>query len=110
MRLSPLDPRAYAWQSFTAGAHFFAERYDEAISWAARSLRSEPNFLSTIRIYAASNALAGHLDEARKAMTRMRQLDPMLRISKLDDVLAPFRRAEDRARYAEGLRKAGLPE
>jgi TolB-like protein len=110
MRLSPLDPRIFVWQFHTALAHFCARRYDEAISWAARSLRSEPNFLSTVRTYAASNALAGRLDEAQKAMTRVRQLDPALRISNLEDVLPPLRRAEDRARYVDGLRKAGLPE
>jgi len=110
MRLSPLDPRIYVWQFHTALAHFCARRYDEAISWAARSLRSEPNFLSTVRIYAASNALAGHLDEAQKAMTRLRQLDPALRISNLADILPPFRRADDSARLVDGLRKAGLPE
>jgi hypothetical protein len=43
-------------------------------------------------------------------MTRLRQLDPALRISNLEDVLPPLRRAEDRARYVQGLRKAGLPE
>ncbi|MGH6802111.1 MAG: tetratricopeptide repeat protein, partial [Methyloceanibacter sp.] len=110
MRLSPLDPRIYAWQAYTAHAHFFAGRYDEAASWAARSLRSEPNFLSTMRTFAASHALAGRLDEAQKALTRLRQLDPALRISNLEDVMLPLRRAEDRLRYVEGLRKAGLPE
>src|SRR5262249_49179243 len=30
--------------------------------------------------------------------------------SNLRDVLGPYRRPEDLARYAEGLRKAGLPE
>src|SRR5262249_52852458 len=110
MRLSPLDPRIFVWQFYTAFAHFCARRYDEAASWAARSLRSQPDYLGVIRILAASNALAGHIEEAHKAMTRLRQLDPDLRISSLQDVLPPFRRADDRARLVEGLRKAGLPE
>jgi TolB-like protein len=110
MRLSPLDPRAYTWQFITALAHLSAGRYDEAASCAARSLRDQPNYLAPMRILAASHALAGRLDEAQKVMTRLRQLDPTLRISNLDDVLAPFRRAEDRVRFVEGLRKAGLPE
>jgi hypothetical protein len=91
-------------------AHFVAGRYAEAASWAARSLRDQPDYLPPIRILAASNALAGRLDEAQKAVARLRQLDPSLRISNLEGVLPPLRRAEDRARYVDGLRKAGLPE
>ena len=42
-------------------------------------------------------------------MHRLRQLDPALRIANLDDWL-PLRRAEDIARFTDGLRRAGLPE
>jgi hypothetical protein len=33
-----------------------------------------------------------------------------LRLSNLDRVAPPFRRPEDRERFIESLRKAGLPE
>jgi hypothetical protein len=49
------------------------------------------------------------MEEAQQAMARLRQIDPELRISNLKD-LTPLRRPEDRARYEEGMRKAGLPE
>jgi hypothetical protein len=49
------------------------------------------------------------MEEAQKAIARLRQLDPAFRISSLRD-LTPFRRPADFVRYAEGLRKAGLPE
>jgi TolB-like protein/Tfp pilus assembly protein PilF len=110
MRLSPLDVRMYAWQSVTGAAHFLAGRYDEATLWAMKSLRDQPNYLAAIRTLAASHALAGRLEEAQKAMTRLRQLHPVLRVSNLDHVLPPFRRPEDRAKFVEALRKAGLPE
>ena len=42
-------------------------------------------------------------------MARLRQLDPALKVSNLSDVI-PVRRAEDLTKFAEGLRKAGLPE
>ena len=110
MRLSPFDPRVFAWESYTAFAHIFAGRYDEAISWAERGLRGNPNMLFPVRVAAISFALAGRLPEARQIIERLRQLDPELRLSNLGDILAPFRRAEDRARFVEGLRRAGLPE
>jgi tetratricopeptide (TPR) repeat protein len=110
MRLSPLDPRSFTWQFMTALAHYCAGRYQEAISWAERSLRDQPNFASAMRILAASLALEGRLAEALKATARLRTAYPALRASKLGDVMPPFRRPEDRAKYVEGLRQAGLPE
>jgi tetratricopeptide (TPR) repeat protein len=110
MRLNPFDPQIGRMQNGTAHAHFFAGRYDMAASWAGTMLRDRPDDIFAFRIAAASNALAGRLDQAQKAMTRLRQLDPTLRVSNLRDRLAPFRRPEDLARYEEGLRKAGLPE
>ena len=109
MRLSPLDPYLFAMQTGTATAHFVAGRYDEALSWAEKAIRLQSNFLGTIRIFAASSALAGRIEDAQKAMARVRQIAPALRISNLQNAV-PFRRPEHLARYAEGLRKAGLPE
>jgi hypothetical protein len=68
-----------------------------------------PSFLLVVAIIAASHALAGRLDDARRAMQHVRRLDPALRISNLNDWL-PIRRPEHLAMLAEGLRKAGLPE
>jgi adenylate cyclase len=65
--------------------------------------------MASLRYLAASAAMAGRQEQALKAMARLRELDPTLRISNLKDV-TPLRRPEDLARYAEGLRKAGLPE
>ena len=110
MRLSPLDPLIGMMQNATAYAHFFAGRYDEASSWAGMALRDRPDFVDALRIAAASDALAGRLEQAHKALARLRQVDPALRVSNLRDRLGPHRRPEDVARYEEGLRKAGLPD
>jgi TolB-like protein/class 3 adenylate cyclase len=109
MRLSPQDPQTFAMQSATAWGHFIAGRYDEASSWAESALREQPNFFVATCIAAASGALASRPDEAEKAMARVRQLNPALRLSNLKDLL-PFGRQEDFDRWADGLRKAGLPE
>jgi hypothetical protein len=58
---------------------------------------------------AASKALAGQLEEARDAISRLLELDPVVRISNLKDRISPLR-PEDFAKYTDGLRKAGLPE
>jgi TolB-like protein len=110
MRLSPLDPRLFAWQFNTGLAHFCAGHYDDAAAWAGKSLRHQPNYLSAMRVMAAGQALAGQIAEARETITRLCLLDPALRLSNLAGVLPPFRRSDDRARYIEALQKAGLPE
>jgi TolB-like protein len=109
VRLSPLDTSMYGMQGAMAYAHFLASRYDMASSCADESMRDNPTFLLAICISAASNALAGRLEPAQKAMARALEFNPDLRASNLRD-LAPFRRAEDFATFAEGLRNAGLPE
>ena len=109
MRLSPLDPLTGLMRTAIAFAHFLAGRYDEASSWAEMALRENPTLNSASRIAAATNAVAGRLEQAQNEMICLRQLDPTLRVSNLADVM-PFRRPEDLAKYAEGLRKAGLPE
>ena len=110
MRLNPLDPRVSGMRSGTAHAHFFLGGYDKASSWAAMALQDNPDNQSALRIEAASNAMAGRLEQARKAVARLRQLNPKLRVSNLKDVLGPYRHAESFAQYEEGLRRAGLPE
>jgi TolB-like protein/class 3 adenylate cyclase len=109
LRLSPTDPHSYSMYSALAHAHFFAGRNTEALSWAEMAVREKPNFLLLNCIAAASNALAGRLADAKRAMGRVRQLDPSLRVSNLQ-ILFLVRRPEDLARVAEGLRLAGLPE
>jgi TolB-like protein len=110
MRLSPLDPLAAGMRGGTAYAHFHLGHYDEAASWAAMALQDRPDHQPGLRIAAASNAMAGRPEQAHRAVARLRQLNPALRVSTLKIVLGPYRRAEDLSRLEEGLRQAGLPE
>jgi tetratricopeptide (TPR) repeat protein len=109
MRLSPLDPEMYRMQAGMAMTHLFAGRFDAASSWAEKSFGHLPSFLAVVAVIAASHALAGHQDKAKQAMEDLRRLDPTLRISNLTDWL-PIRRPKDLATFADGLRKAGLPD
>jgi adenylate cyclase len=109
LRLSPLDPETYLAETNIALAHVFQGRYDEAMTWAAKALRRQPNWIAAMRASAVASALGGKIDEARKIMARMRQVDPEMRIAHLKDYL-PYRRPQDVEREIEGLRLAGLPE
>src|SRR5262249_46853836 len=109
MRLSPLDPETYRMQAGMAVAHLFAGRFDDASSWAEKSVRQMPSFLMVAAVLAASHALAGRMDEAKRAISRVQQLDPTLRVATLAEWL-PIRRPENLATLADGLRRAGLPD
>jgi hypothetical protein len=108
MRLSPLDPTLYHMQAGTAFAHFLAGRFDDACNWAERALCEEPNYTPASSVVAAGHALAGRVEEAKRAMAHLRQVRPTLQVSTFK--LVSFRRPEHRALWQEGLRKAGLPE
>ena len=110
MRLSPLDPFIPQMQHTVAHGYFFASRHEEAATWAAKSLSEQPESHAALRISAASNAFAGKMEQARTAVERLRHIDPRLRVSNLQSVLGPYRRADFVAKYQEGLRRAGLPE
>jgi adenylate cyclase len=110
MRLSPLDPSLSTMRCGIAHANFFLGQYDKAASWAAMSLQDDPDFLPSLRIEAASHAMTGREESARRAVARLQELQPELRVSILHKVLGPYRHVENIARYQEGLRRAGLPE
>ncbi|MET0710440.1 MAG: adenylate/guanylate cyclase domain-containing protein [Tardiphaga sp.] len=109
MRLSPIDPVLFSMQAATAFAHFIAGRSDEALSWSEKASWEQPLYLTGTVIFAASSAVAGQLVRAQNAMARLLHHNTPLRISNLKDFY-PFRRPQDLAKLAEGLRKAGLPE
>ncbi|MBB4370315.1 TolB-like protein [Bradyrhizobium sp. cir1] len=109
MRLSPFDPLRGNMSAAAAYAHLFAGRYEVAIALAFDALRLQPHFLAGLRAGAASNALAGRLDEAAAMVGRLREADPLHTISNLSERI-PLRRPQDLATLKQGLRLAGLPD
>ncbi|HET9156088.1 MAG TPA: winged helix-turn-helix domain-containing tetratricopeptide repeat protein [Myxococcaceae bacterium] len=107
MRLSPLDPELVRMKTGTAAAHLFARRFDQASAWAEKALGESPDFIVAVGVLAASHALAGRVEEARLALQHLRRLSPDMHVSTLKDWM-PFRRPEDLATLADGLRRAGL--
>jgi adenylate cyclase len=108
IRLSPLDSRIVIAYAGLAYSHFFAGRYDEALSWARAALRESPQYVSALRVVMASLALSGKLAEASQACSQAMEFDPKQRIATIRDT--PFRRDEDVAKLAQGFRLAGMPE
>jgi tetratricopeptide (TPR) repeat protein len=107
MRLSPNDTHLFNMQAVAAYGHLYAGRFNEAVSWAELAVReSNP---TAWRVLAASCALSGRHEQAKKAMAHLRGLHPALRLSDLKNVI-PLRRPQDLTVLVEGLRQAGLPD
>ena len=108
MRLSPFEPTLFMMLTGTAAGYFFTGRYDEAATWAAKSIGENSKYMTAWWTAAASNALLGRQEQAQDALARLRQLDPAIRLAnfKYPVPLRPL----DLARMKDGLRKAGLPE
>jgi TolB-like protein len=109
MRLSPVDLQLFNMQAGTAAAHFIAGRDDDALSWAEKALADQPAFGPALRVAAASYALGGRLTEAERMMARVREADPGVRASNIQDRVV-WRRPGDLKRLVAGLREAGMPE
>jgi tetratricopeptide (TPR) repeat protein len=110
IRLNPQDPYRSSMHAGMACGHFFNGRYEEALVWAERCVRGEQrSFANSISMVAASAALSGDLSRAREGLDKLTGMDPTMCIAKLQNYF-PLRRPEDVAKFAEGLRKAGLPE
>jgi TolB-like protein len=107
-RLSPYDRLVFKINGAMAYAHFLARQYDDASRFALSAIRERPNYMTGLRVAAASDAAAGRRSAARQLVTRMTELDPQLRISLLPLIL-PLR-SPDLARWAGALRDAGLPD
>lgn len=107
-RLSPYDRLVFKINAAMAYAHFFAGRYDDASQLALNAIRERPNYMTGLRVAAASDAAAGRKSTAKPLVVRMIGLDPQLGISTLP-LLLPLR-PTDLSKWADSLRSAGLPD
>jgi TolB-like protein/tetratricopeptide (TPR) repeat protein len=108
-RLSPFEPLMPSIQAGIAFAHFIVGDYRKASSLAEQVLQEKPDLHIGLRLAAAGNALAGNFNNAQRAMARLREIDPSLRVCDLKD-LTPLRRPQDLLMYEEGMRQAGMPD
>jgi TolB-like protein len=109
MRLNPLDPLMHLAYSAMGFGYFLLGKLDEASAWAERALHLQPSWPPALRVLAGSNALAGREQETQQAMSRLRLIQPQLRVSNLHEQTS-LHRPEHMARFIEAMRKAGLPE
>lgn len=108
LSLSPLDPQKHYFQSLAASAALAAKRHQDTILLAQDSLRINRSHLPTLRTLAIAQAESGDLEAARRSAERILEVSPSFTVA--DYVTGAPKGAEHgRARYAQALRAAGLP-
>jgi adenylate cyclase len=109
MRLSPLDPLGYVFRFGLALANFIAGRYEEALEWAEQSAREQPRYVPPLRLKVVICALLDRLEDAQASLRQLLDLHPGLTMANFY-ANVPVMSPELRDAYADGFRKAGLPE
>ena len=108
LRLSPLDPLRYFYESLGATAALSAGRYERAVELAQRSLRVNRTNTSTLRALAIAQSLLGNLDAARLTVNQVRALEPSLTVQTYLE-RSPSGAYKTGKIWSEALRQAGLP-
>ena len=106
IRMSPHDPQNAIFNVGLAAAHYYAGRYTEAVNCGRKAMQQRFGLTNGHRVYIASLAQAGQIDEARAALARLQELQPENSIAWIEDNI-PYT-AAPMAKFIEGMRKAGL--
>ena len=107
-RLSPIDPFQYFYESLSSSALLAAERYQEALDFAERSLVRHNRHISTVRAKITALHYLGRAEEASAAGREYMRRQPGFTV-------ANYLRAHPAAdhelgrRVATALRAAGIP-
>ncbi len=109
MQLSPKDPMLPFYAVNIGLLHYMQERYEEALVWAERVSHENPNNPTGYRLLSSTHGMLGNLAEARAAYEQFDRLVPGVTIAATLEV-SPLTYEGDAERFAEGLRRAGMPE
>jgi len=108
-RLSPNDPKLWAFMNVRSYAYLNSRRFEQAAEWARRALRQPNATQNPYIVHVIALSHLDHSDEARQASDTLLKNCPDLSIARIRDK-TPFNRKEDIELWVEGLRKAGVPE
>lgn len=109
LKLTPLDPHRYFYESLAATACLAARDYGGALELARRSLRANRSHTSTLRVLAAAQWALGQREEARETAKELMKLEPGLTVSGwlARSPSAPYSTGQEWARLLEEI---GVPK
>jgi DNA-binding SARP family transcriptional activator/TolB-like protein len=107
--LSPSDPHLFFFQAAVIMPHLLRGDYEDAAMAGRKAIELNPWFSSSFKGQLAALGHLGRGEEAASVMVRLLKLEPKFTVR---DAIrrSPMNLPADVERYAEGLRRAGLPE
>jgi len=109
IRLSPRGLLLVIWHISKGWGALVTERYEAAVEFTARAREANPEFPDIYAVLASAYGHLGNSAAAGAALDELLHRMPGLTASD-ERLVRPFARSDDRGRFLEGLRKAGLPE
>jgi DNA-binding SARP family transcriptional activator/TolB-like protein len=108
-RLSPHDPHAFFFDGFFTVIHLMKRDYEKAVQQGRKIVQLNPAFSATYKPYLAALGHLNQAEEIEKIRAELLSIEPGFTIERFLEATALEREA-DRQHYAEGLRRAGIPE
>lgn len=109
IRLSPSLDGAHWPLTAISHAQMIKGNYEEALSWAKRSVSANPSFVCTYWMLVAANAHLGRMDEAKRHLATLKRLSPGVTIAQVW-AAQPQKDPSRVAAILDGLRLAGVAE
>lgn len=107
--LSPHDPHAFFFDAMMMLPRLLLGRHAEAAAIGRRVIALKPGLSASYKPYIAAVGHLGDAEAAGWARGHLLALEPQFTVARFLAV-APFVVARDREHFAEGLRRAGIPE
>lgn len=109
LRLSPLDPLKYFFDSLAATAALANSSFERSVALSQRSLKANCTHASTWRTLAIALVMLNRQDEARVAVQRLLAIEPGLTLGRFRERF-PGRDGPLAEPFAEALKVAGVPD
>jgi adenylate cyclase len=97
-----------SWDLHVGHAHLLLRNFDRALSSIIAALDRAPKFTPALELLACTYVELGRIDDAREVVSRILNISTEYYLSHAPSV-QNHRNDEDRKRFVDDLRKAGLP-
>ncbi len=108
-KLSPMDPHAFFFDSAFVLVALIKRDHEAAVVAGREVSEINPAFSAAWKPYLSALGHLGRKQEAAIALRRLLAIEPGFTVAQFID-RSPFAQERDTQHYAEGLRRAGVPE